>query len=176
VWHPTGARQSTIPVMAIDDWSNTANPVFAEIAPLPAGTETWCSLYLAITKNAERGNFTYNAATDAAVLNWTRSQNQPSVTAAKTLFDRINSANSTIYRYDLFGDTRAFADDFCYHPLGGCVLGQATDIYGRASGYSGLYVTDGALIPGSTGVNPFVTITALAERNMAQVLAQDGLT
>lgn len=176
LWNPTGANQSTIPTLAIDDWSNTANPVFAEIAPMPAGTETWVSLYLAITKNAERGNFTYNAATDAAVLNWTRSQNQPSVTAAKTLFDRINSANSTIYRYDLFGDTRAFADDFCYHPLGGCVLGQATDNYGRASGYSGLYVTDGALIPGSTGVNPFVTITALAERNMAQVLAQDGLT
>jgi cholesterol oxidase len=176
LWNPTGANQSTIPTLAIDDWSNTANPVFAEIAPMPAGTETWVSLYLAITKNAERGNFTYNAATDAAVLNWTRAQNQPSVTAAKTLFDRINSANSTIYRYDLFGDTRAFADDFCYHPLGGCVLGQATDNYGRASGYSGLYVTDGALIPGSTGVNPFVTITALAERNMAQVLAQDGLT
>ena len=176
LWNPTGANQSTIPTLAIDDWSNTANPVFAEIAPMPAGTETWVSLYLAITKNAERGNFTYNAATDAAVLNWTRSQNQPSVTAAKTLFDRINSANGTIYRTDLFGDTRAFADDFCYHPLGGCVLGQATDNYGRASGYSGLYVTDGALIPGSTGVNPFVTITALAERNMAQVLAQDGLT
>ena len=176
LWNPTGANQSTIPTLAIDDWSNTANPVFAEIAPMPAGTETWVSLYLAITKNAERGNFTYNAATDAAVLNWTRAQNQPSVTAAKTLFDRINSANGTIYRTDLFGDTRAFADDFCYHPLGGCVLGQATDNYGRASGYSGLYVTDGALIPGSTGVNPFVTITALAERNMAQVLAQDGLT
>jgi cholesterol oxidase len=176
LWNPTGANQSTIPTLAIDDWANTANPVFAEIAPMPAGTETWASLYLAITKNAERGTFTYNAATDAAVLNWTRAQNQPSVTAAKTLFDRINTANGTIYRYDLFGDTRAFADDFCYHPLGGCVLGQATDLYGRASGYTGLYVTDGALIPGSTGVNPFVTITALAERNMARILAQDGLT
>jgi cholesterol oxidase len=176
LWNPTGANQSTIPAMAIDDWANTANPVFAEIAPLPAGTETWASLYLAITKNAERGTFTYDAATDAAKLNWTRAQNQPSVTAAKTLFDRVNAANSTIYRYDLFGDTRAFADDFCYHPLGGCVLGQATDTYGRASGYSGLYVTDGALIPGSIGVNPFVTITALAERNMARILAQDGLT
>jgi cholesterol oxidase len=53
------------------------------------------------------------------------------------------------------------------------VLGQATDTFGRASGYSGLYVTDGALVPGSIGVNPFVTITALAERNMAAVLAQD---
>ncbi|MFE2428498.1 GMC oxidoreductase [Streptomyces sp. NPDC059373] len=173
LWNPTGANQSTIPAMAIDDWGNTANPVFAEIAPLPSGSETWVSLYLAITKNAERGTFTYDSATDSAKLNWTRAQNQPSVTAAKTLFDRINAANGTIYRYDLFGDTRAFADDFCYHPLGGCVLGQATDTYGRAAGYPGLYVTDGALVPGSIGVNPFVTITALAERNMAAVLAQD---
>jgi cholesterol oxidase len=91
----------------------------------------------------------------------------------KATFDRINQANATIYRYDLFGGNRNFADDFTYHPLGGCVLGRATDLYGRASGYSRLYVVDGSLIPGSTGVNPFVTITALAERNVARVIAQD---
>ncbi len=173
VWNPTGAQQSTIPVMAIDDWSNATNPVFAEIAPLPAGLETWVSLYLAITRNPERATFTYDAAKDSTVLNWTRAQSAPSVAAAKALFDRVNSANVTIYRYDLFGDTRAFADDFCYHPLGGCVLGRATDAYGRVTGYDGLYVTDGSLIPGSIGVNPFVTITALAERTMARVLAED---
>ncbi|MEU4095129.1 GMC oxidoreductase [Streptomyces sp. NPDC026673] len=176
LWNPTGARQSTIPVMGINDWNNPANPVFAEIAPLPTGLETWVSLYLAITRNPERGAFVYDPATDAAVLDWTRSQNQPSVASAKALFDRINRANATIYRYDLFGDTRAFADDFCYHPLGGCVLGSATDVYGRAKGYDGLYVVDGSLVPGSIGVNPFVTITALAERTMARVLAQDGVT
>jgi cholesterol oxidase len=93
---------------------------------------------------------------------------------AKKLFDRINSANSTIYRYDLFGSpSRVFADDFTYHPLGGCVLGKATDNYGRVKGYSKLYVTDGSLIPGNIGVNPFVTITALAERTMARVLVED---
>jgi hypothetical protein len=31
----------------------------------------------------------------------------------------------------------------------------------------------GSLIPGSIGVNPFVTITALAERNVERVIAQD---
>lgn len=175
VWNPTGAHQSTIPVTAIDDWSNAANPVFAEIAPLPAGTETWASLYLAITKNPERGTFTYDAAKDAAVLNWTAGQSAPAIAAAKSLFDRVNAANVTIYRYDLFGDTRAFAADFCYHPLGGCVLGRATDAYGRVAGHPRLYVTDGSLIPGSIGVNPFVTITALAERTMARVLAEDDV-
>ncbi|WP_432097616.1 GMC oxidoreductase [Streptomyces sp. bgisy100] len=175
IWDTTGAKQSTIPVLAIDDWANPDRPVFAEIAPLPMGLEHWISLYLAITKSPERGTFRYDRATDAVRLDWTRDQNQPSLAAAKSLFDRVNRANSTIYRYDLFGGNRPFADDFCYHPLGGCVLGEATDDYGRARGHPGIYVTDGSLIPGSIGVNPFVTITALAERTMARVLAEDGI-
>ncbi|MBT2386776.1 GMC oxidoreductase [Streptomyces sp. ISL-11] len=174
VWNPTGAKQSSIPALGIDDWDNRDAPVFAEIAPMPAGLETWVSLYLAITKNPERGTFVYDRATDRAKLRWTREQNAPAVNAAKSLFDRINKANGTIYRYDLFGkQLKAFADDFCYHPLGGCVLGKATDLYGRVAGYKNLYVTDGALIPGSIGVNPFVTITALAERNIERVIKQD---
>ncbi|MGW2561209.1 GMC oxidoreductase [Streptomyces sp. NPDC001514] len=173
MWDTVGANQSTMPVMGIDDWSNTANPVFAEIAPLPMGFEHWISLYLAITRNPERGTFSYDTATDSARLNWTRAQSQVSVDAAKKLFDRINLKNATIYRYDLFGGNKTFADDFTYHPLGGCVLGRATDDYGRVRGAPGVYVTDGALIPGSIGVNPFVTITALAERNIERVLTED---
>ncbi|WP_328724995.1 GMC oxidoreductase [Streptomyces sp. NBC_00259] len=173
LWDTVGANQATMPVMGIDDRSNTANPVFAEIAPLPMGFEHWISLYLAITRNPERGTFTYDAATDSARLDWSQAQSQVSVNAARKLFDRINLRNATIYRYDLFGGNKTFADDFTYHPLGGCVLGRATDDYGRVRGAPGVYVTDGALIPGSIGVNPFVTITALAERNMARVLAED---
>jgi cholesterol oxidase len=56
------------------------------------------------------------------------------------------------------------------------VLGRATDGYGRVNGYRNLYVNDGALIPGSIGVNPFVTITALAERNIAHILSSDVAT
>jgi cholesterol oxidase len=159
--------------MAINDWNNPTRPVFAEIAPVPSGIETWISLYLAITKNPERGSLIYDSASDKVKLQWTRSQNQPAVDAAKGLFDHINQVNVTIYRYDLFGQSKPFADDFCYHPLGGCVLGKATDLYGRVKGYQNLYVTDGSLIPGSIGVNPFVTITALAERNIARIVAED---
>jgi cholesterol oxidase len=176
VWDPTGDKQAGMPALAINDWNNPTRPVFAEIAPIPAGIETWISLYLAITKNPERGTFTYDAAADKLGLSWTRTQNEPSVAAARALFDKINRVNVTVYRSDLFGGNRQFADDFCYHPLGGCVLGEATDLYGRVNGYPNLYVNDGALIPGSTGVNPFVTITALAERNIERVIAQDLVT
>ncbi|MFF5189596.1 GMC oxidoreductase [Streptomyces sp. NPDC000345] len=172
LWDTVGANQSTMPVLGIDDWANADNPVFAEIAPLPTGLEHWVSLYLAITKNPERAAFSW---TDGALrLNWSAAQSAVSVSMAKKLFDRINSANATIYRYDLFGSSgKIFADDFTYHPLGGCVLGRSTDNYGRVKGYSKLYVTDGSLVPGNIGVNPFVTITALAERTMARVLAED---
>jgi cholesterol oxidase len=174
IWDTTGANQSTMPVMGIDDWANTDNPVFAEIAPLPIGFETWVSLYLAITKNPQRASFAYDSASGTVKLGWTAAQSAVSVAMAKKLFDRINSANATLYRYDLFGSTsKVFADDFCYHPLGGCVLGSATDNYGRVKGYSKLYVTDGSLVPGNIGVNPFVTITALAERTLERVLAED---
>ncbi|MGW2980504.1 GMC oxidoreductase [Streptomyces humidus] len=174
LWDTVGANQSTMPVMGIDDWANTANPVFAEIAPLPTGLEHWVSLYLAITKNPQRATFTYDAASGGVKLGWSAAQSAVSVGMAKKLFDRINAANATIYRYDLFGSgSKVFADDFTYHPLGGCVLGKATDDYGRVKGCPRLYVTDGSLVPGNIGVNPFVTITALAERTMARVLAED---
>ncbi|WP_455567397.1 GMC oxidoreductase [Streptomyces anandii] len=174
VWDTVGANQATMPVMGIDDWANADNPVFAEIAPLPMGFEHWVSLYLAITKNPERARFTYDTAAGTVRLGWTAAQSAVSVGMARKLFDRINAANATIYRYDLFGSpSKVFADDFTYHPLGGCVLGRATDDYGRVKGCSRLYVTDGSLVPGNIGVNPFVTITALAERTMDRVLAED---
>jgi cholesterol oxidase len=173
MWHPTGSVQSGMPALGIDNWADPAGPVFAEIAPFPAGTELWISLYLAITRNPNRARFVHDAATGAVGLTWQTAQNQPSVTAAKRVFDTINAAQNTVYRSDLFGVGKVWGDDLTYHPLGGCVLNQATDNYGRLPGYPGLYVIDGALIPGSTGVNPFVTITALAERNIEKIIATD---
>lgn len=175
IWNRTGIKQSTIPAMGINDWDNPTNPVFAEIAPLPAGIETWVSLYLAITKNPERGFFEYSNTSGKTELKWGPNQSRPGVRMAKSMFDKINRRNFTVYRRDLFDNNSAFGDDFTYHPLGGCLLGKATDNYGRVHGYPGLYINDGALIPGNVGVNPFVTITALAERNIETIIKQDIL-
>ena len=65
-------------------------------------------------------------------------------------------------------------DSFTAHPLGGAILGQAADAYGRMEGYNKLYVMDGAMINGNTGaVNPSLTISALAERNIENILMND---
>lgn len=173
LWDTTGAKQSTIPVMAIDNWDDPEYPSFAEIAPMPTGLENWISLYLNIAKTSERGYFEYQPSTESVELVWRAEQSEEAVTATKHLFDEINRVNFTIYRSDLFGDNRQFADDFTYHPLGGCILGSVTDLYGRVKNYNRLYINDGALIPGNLGVNPLLTITALAERNIAKIIAED---
>ncbi|MER5685963.1 GMC oxidoreductase [Streptomyces sp. NPDC002205] len=171
LWDPTGSLQASIPTGGIDNWA--AGGAFAEVAPLPTGIETFASFYLSITKNPNRAEFTWNAATDKVDLNWQTAWKQPSIDAARTIFDRINQKEGTIYRTDLFGTYKIWGDHLTYHPLGGAVLNRATDNYGRLHGYSGLYVIDGSLIPGNTSVNPFVTITALAERNIEKIIATD---
>jgi cholesterol oxidase len=58
------------------------------------------------------------------------------------------------------------------HLLGGAVIGDSAetgviDPYHRVYGHPGLHVVDGASVSANLGVNPSLTITALAERAMA---------
>ncbi|RII19774.1 Cholesterol oxidase precursor [Streptomyces sp. YIM 130001] len=171
LWDPTGDVQSTIPCSGIDNWD--AGGAFAEVAPLPTGIETFASFYLSITDNPHRAEFGYDAGSGKVGLSWQTAWKQDSIDMAKSIFDKINQKEGTIYRTDLFGAGKIWGDHLTYHPLGGAVLGKATDNHGRLKGYSGLYVMDGALIPGNTTVNPFVTITALAERNVENIVRND---
>jgi cholesterol oxidase len=60
------------------------------------------------------------------------------------------------------------------HCLGGCTIGRSRD-YGvvdaqhRVFGYKNMYVCDGSVVAANLGVNPSLTITALAERAMSFV-------
>ena len=164
----TGASQSSIPVAGIDNWSDDKYPFFAEIAPVPTGVELYTSLYLAITRNPNRGRLLLENGNGKLSLDWPESNNQPAVASARHLVDRLNDANGGFYAYALFPS--GTASGFTYHPLGGALLGSVTDHYGRVKGHKGLYVMDGSLIPGNVGVNPFLTITALAERNMSKII------
>ena len=53
-------------------------------------------------------------------------------------------------------------------------MGTVCDLEGRVHGQRGLYVLDGALIPGTTAAcNPSMTIAAIAERAMDHIVADD---
>lgn len=63
------------------------------------------------------------------------------------------------------------------HILGGCVLGDnaVTSVVNaehEVHGYRGLYVCDGSVVPANLGVNPSLTIAALAERFADRFLAK----
>jgi len=65
------------------------------------------------------------------------------------------------------------------HILGGAVIGHSpadgvVDRRQRVFGYENLLVCDGAAVPANVGVNPSLTITALAEHAMAAVPAKGG--
>ena len=56
-------------------------------------------------------------------------------------------------------------------------MGSVCDSFGRVDGYTGLYVVDGALLPGSsTCVNPALAIAAIAERAMSKIVSKDLTT
>jgi cholesterol oxidase len=65
------------------------------------------------------------------------------------------------------------------HILGGCPMSESVasgvlDPHLKVHGYPNFIVTGGAAIQGNIGVNPSLTITAMAEYAMTQVPAKDG--
>jgi cholesterol oxidase len=65
------------------------------------------------------------------------------------------------------------------HILGGAPFGKDAEegVIGadfQIHGYPGLYIVDGTIVPANPGVNPALTITAMAEYCMAQVPAKPG--
>ena len=65
------------------------------------------------------------------------------------------------------------------HILGGAVIGHGpedgvVDADQRVFGYENLLVCDGAAVPANVGVNPSLTITALAEHAMSKVPPKEG--
>ncbi|MET7695360.1 GMC family oxidoreductase [Streptomyces sp. NPDC005483] len=58
------------------------------------------------------------------------------------------------------------------HLLGGCPIGSdpatsVADLYHRVHGYPTLHINDASAVPGNLGVNPALTVTAMAERACA---------
>jgi cholesterol oxidase len=67
------------------------------------------------------------------------------------------------------------------HILGGAVIGAdpehgVVDAENRVFGYENLMVCDGAAMPANPGVNPSLTITAIAERAMSRVSPKQGVS
>ncbi len=165
----TGSKQSTIPVAGVDNWDDPEHPFFAEIAPLPMGMDVATALYLQISRVDKKGEIFYK--NNKLGLDWNESHTRKMKENADFFIKKMNKANGGTRAHLLFNN--GFGANICYHPLGGCVLGKATNEFGKLKNHNHLFVLDGSLIPGTIGVNPFVTIVAITEYCIENLMDQN---
>ena len=99
---------------------------------------------------------------------------------AKEIYPALNGsfALKTEADWQAFRDKKLMGSDFLltsYHPLGTCRMGRdpKTSVVGldhETHDVPGLYIVDGSTVPGPLGVNPQITIMAMATR-AAEVIA-----
>jgi cholesterol oxidase len=149
------------------EWDNpgTANTVIqASLPPLPDLRTTMLVGY-GVSKG--RGHFTYDSGKDDAVLQWAAGSDAP---LAARIDKRINDIGGPLA---VKLDTTSLVPN-TWHPLGGASMNSVCDLEGRVQGHRGLYVLDGALMPGTTAAcNPSMTIAAVAERALDKIVAND---
>ncbi|MBJ7470669.1 MAG: FAD-dependent oxidoreductase [Solirubrobacteraceae bacterium] len=154
------------------DWDNPEGPVTVLYAPVPIAPRTDSSAYMqtvAMYLPDKLGAWVYDARKDEAIVELPGALRTPAAAAGMRRLNKVARAAGALGTIDLTG-----AVPNTFHALGGATIGTVCDDYGRVLEQPGLYVTDGALIPGSTAcANPSLTIAALAERNVQQVLRRD---
>jgi cholesterol oxidase len=177
--------RSFSPMAGLTQGTPSASKIHDASVGMPVTFENWYapgvpvnvgiigSLGMAYDKK-NRGEFQWNRRRKKVELQWAKNGNAEAHAAIGEVNDKIASASHTVPGAWPFVDS-VNGFNWTAHPLGGAVLGLATDDYGRVKGHPGLYVMDGASIPGSTGaVNPALTISALAERNIESIIINGG--
>ncbi|MEV4282288.1 GMC family oxidoreductase N-terminal domain-containing protein [Actinoplanes xinjiangensis] len=163
-----------------DDSNPYAKAAMAwEAAPIPSwlpGT----SAHLITSLAPERGEIRYDAATGTGKVHWPYGEMETSSDrAGRDLATRLwwategskGSLLTGLPSYDR-NTGMGLGSRNTYHPLGGLVMGKATDFGGKVAGYQNLFCVDGALLPGTACLaNPALTITANAERCLDLFLA-----
>jgi cholesterol oxidase len=181
---PTNPGQGGPATSFIEHLNNPLGPVILVQYPTWNAPEGTLSA-LGMTIPSDKGSFSYDAATDSVKLTWPADSQ-----GNKELLKRVNYTYKILDKRNarfnhqpttelMVGShrrksrpTSTNSNAITVHPLGGAVMEKVCDTYGRVIGYQGLYVVDGALIPGSTGCTPpSLTIAALAERCMNRIIA-----
>ncbi len=165
----TGALQGGPPFVVVRDLANPVAPVTMEYGAAAWGFESHKLICPCSSIPDAFGAFRYDTALDRAVLEWDPASKVTARAAAENVGMRLDTATGGAIE-TLPGRSR----ESTFHPLGGCVMGRATDTFGRMRGVPGLYVVDGSLVPGVTPTcNPAWTITALAERALDTIVRED---
>ncbi len=144
--------------------------------------------FFAVSHDSASGRFSLED--NQLALSWADAKDEPVYAKLDAILSKLVAASGGSYVKNPLAGTVMGHQPATAHPLGGCGMGRdRTDgvvdhkcrVFSGAAGggdtavHEGLYVIDGAVIPRSLGVNPLLTITALAERAMLHFAQDRGL-
>ncbi|WP_059013278.1 GMC oxidoreductase [Streptomyces specialis] len=160
----TGSRQGGPPTFLT---RNADGSALLTQGGQPVPVETGLLLCPGVGMSDRFGRWTYSAATEHAHLRWASGSD---TTGRRAITELLHLVARHIPLGGV-GLNPLAPHPLVLHPLGGAVIGKATDAYGRLHGHDGLYCLDSALMPGSTAaVNPVLTIAAVVERCLDHVI------
>ncbi|WNF44381.1 GMC oxidoreductase [Rhodococcus sp. SG20037] len=163
-----GATQGGPVVYGSRNWDDPHNAFTVIQASFPpVAFDAHSTVMVGFGVSRDRGRFVYDSARGEAVLRW------PKDGDSAIQQGHIGPAAQQIAAGGLLTDTNAILPS-TWHPLGGACMNSVCDLDGRILGQRGLYVLDGALLPGnSAACNPSMTIAAVAERALENIVKDD---
>lgn len=144
--------------------------------------------FFAVSHDSASGRFALED--NQLALAWPDAKDEPIYAKLDAILSQLVAASGGSYVKNPLAGTVMGHQPATAHPLGGCGMGRergdgvvdhkcrvfdGTAGAGETVVHEGLYVIDGAVIPRSLGVNPLLTITALAERAMLHFAQDHGL-
>ncbi|MFU9028952.1 GMC oxidoreductase [Rhodococcus erythropolis] len=163
-----GATQGGPVVYGSRNWDDPHNAFTVIQASFPpVAFDAHSTVMVGFGVSSDRGRFVYDSVRGEAVLRWPRDGD------SAIQQGHIGPAAQRIAAGGLLTDTNALLPS-TWHPLGGACMNSVCDLDGRVLGQRGLYVLDGALLPGnSAACNPSMTIAAVAERALENIVKDD---
>src|SRR5438270_334739 len=131
-------------------------------------------IFLSIGRDLGDGRLTLDPTNRDLQLRWDLPPNLPLTSTQLRLCGDLAAALGGRLQTDPFWKLLHWP--ITVHNLGGCPMGDdpadsVVDADGEVHGQQGLFVLDGAALPGALGANPSFTIAAVAERNVERYLS-----
>lgn len=142
--------------------------------------------YLVMSVDDSGGNLALED--DRITIRWAKAGEQATFRRDDDLMREAAEAIEAQYFSDPLWSKQLGQKLITVHPIGGCGMGDDAStgvvddscrVFAGISGtavHHGLYVCDGAALPGAVGVNPLLTITAVAERAVEMLAKREGWT
>ncbi len=126
-----------------------------------------------LVMNHDSASGTMKLHADRIYVDWEGAGKEPAFDATDTALNLAADAVQAEYLPMPMWEDAFNNRVMAVHPLGGCPMGESVEtgvvdancqVFDRDGGlHQGLYVMDGSVLPGAVGVNPHLTITAVAE-------------